>query len=197
MSGSVKGDGAYELLRPFRFRASASIGIYLRGSRDRRADLYLISQAADVLRSAGHRVTVEIDEARRRAFAEGEEDRAERARRVLRGAGRALPDVVGREAGARAPRSDSRLRASWVARAAVGWAVTPRTWTVRMPTSMTKKTYSRVRVTVSTWEKSTARSPLAWARRKSRQVGASPDRRGAGSRPAERRTRRMVAAPTR
>ncbi|MFG3267873.1 DUF3560 domain-containing protein [Streptomyces bobili] len=79
LSGSVKGDGAYELLRPFRFRASPSIGIYLRGSRDRRADLYLISQAADALREAGHQVTVEIDETQRRAFAEAEEDRAARA----------------------------------------------------------------------------------------------------------------------
>ncbi|MFF7534560.1 DUF3560 domain-containing protein [Streptomyces bobili] len=66
LSGSVKGDGAYELLRPFRFR-------------DRRADLYLISQAADALREAGHQVTIEIDETQRRAFAEAEEDRADRA----------------------------------------------------------------------------------------------------------------------
>ncbi|MGW7825211.1 hypothetical protein ACWGLF_46230 [Streptomyces puniciscabiei] len=49
MSGSVKGDGAYELLRPLRSRASPPTGIYLRGSRDRRADLYLINQAADAL----------------------------------------------------------------------------------------------------------------------------------------------------
>ncbi|MFD5572985.1 hypothetical protein [Streptomyces cadmiisoli] len=62
VSGSVVGDGVLELLQPFRFRASPSIGIYLRGSRDRRADRYRINQAADALRTAGHRVTVEIDE---------------------------------------------------------------------------------------------------------------------------------------
>ncbi len=101
MSGSVKGDGAYELLRPFRFRASPSIGIYLRGSRDRRADLYLISQAADALREAGHQVTVEIDETERRAFAEAEEDRADRA------AGRA------EYFGARAERYQTSSDAKW------------------------------------------------------------------------------------
>lgn len=79
VSGSVKGDGAYELVQPFRFRASPGIGIYLRGSRDRRADLYRIRLAADALRGAGHLVAVEIDETQRRAFAEAEQDRADRA----------------------------------------------------------------------------------------------------------------------
>ncbi|MCX4596776.1 DUF3560 domain-containing protein [Streptomyces sp. NBC_01549] len=79
MSGSVKGDGVYELVQPFRFRASPGIGIYLRGSRDRRADLYRIRLAADALRGAGHLVAVEIDETQRRAFAEAEQDRADRA----------------------------------------------------------------------------------------------------------------------
>ncbi|MFF4517360.1 DUF3560 domain-containing protein [Streptomyces mirabilis] len=101
LSGSVKGDGAYELLRPFRFRTSPSVGIYLRGSRDRRADLYLISQAADALREAGHQVTVEIDETQRRAFAEAEEDRADRA------AGRA------EYFGARAERFQTSSDAKW------------------------------------------------------------------------------------
>ncbi|MEU2588251.1 DUF3560 domain-containing protein [Streptomyces avermitilis] len=79
VSGSVKGAGVYELIQPFRFRASPSIGIYLRGSRDRRADTYRITLAADALRAAGHQVTVEIDETHRRAFAEAEQDRTDRA----------------------------------------------------------------------------------------------------------------------
>ncbi|GHE34863.1 DUF3560 domain-containing protein [Streptomyces capitiformicae] len=101
VSGSVAGDGVLELLQPFRFRASPSIGIYLRGSRDRRADLYRINQAADALRSAGHRVTVEIDETQRRAFSEAEEDRTERA------AGRA------EYFGARAERFQASSDAKW------------------------------------------------------------------------------------
>jgi hypothetical protein len=79
LSGSAKGDGAYELLRPFRFRFSPAVGIYLRGSRDRRADRYLIEQAAAALCAAGHRVSVEIDETQRRNFADAERDRAGRA----------------------------------------------------------------------------------------------------------------------
>jgi hypothetical protein len=101
VSGSVVGDGVLELLQPFRFRASPTIGIYLRGSRDRRADQFRINQAAEALRSAGHRVTVEIDETQRRAFAEAEEDRAERA------AGRA--DYFG----ARAERFQASSDAKW------------------------------------------------------------------------------------
>ncbi|MFF7987845.1 DUF3560 domain-containing protein [Streptomyces sp. NPDC007901] len=101
VSGSVAGDGVLQLLQPFRFRASPAIGIYLRGSRDRRADRYRINQAADALRSAGHRVTVEIDETQRRAFAEAEEDRTERA------AGRAG------NFGARAERLQASSDAKW------------------------------------------------------------------------------------
>jgi hypothetical protein len=52
MSGSAVGDGVLELLQPFRFRASPSIGIYLRGSRNRRAGRYRINQAADTLTSS-------------------------------------------------------------------------------------------------------------------------------------------------
>ncbi|EXU62515.1 hypothetical protein Z951_41080 [Streptomyces sp. PRh5] len=37
-------------------------------------------------------------------------------------------------------RSMSRLRASWVTHAPVGWAVTPRTWTRLVAISMTKNT---------------------------------------------------------
>ena len=37
------------------------------------------------------------------------------------------------------PRSISRLRASWVVQAAVGWAVTPRIWIRWVRTSLTNK----------------------------------------------------------
>lgn len=79
LSGCAKGDGAYELLQPFRFRFSPAVGIYLRGSRDRRADRYLIERAAAALCAAGHRVVVEVDETQRRDFADAERDRGERA----------------------------------------------------------------------------------------------------------------------
>jgi hypothetical protein len=70
--------------------------------------------------------------------------------------------------------------------------------TVRVPTSMTANTYSRFKTTVSTWKKSAASRPEAWARRNARHVGPPAGlRRGAGPRPALRRMRRMVEAPTR
>ena len=91
-----------------------------------------------------------------------------------------------------------RFRASWVAQGAVGLAVTPRMCTVRVATFMAKNTYSRFKITVSTRKKFAASGPEAWARRNSRQAGPELGlRRGGGSRPALRRTRRMVEAPTR
>lgn len=63
-----------------------------------------------------------------------------------------------RKEAARSPRSMTRLRAAWVVQAPVGWAVTPRTCTVRVRTSMTNRTYSRRRLMVSMWKKSTASS---------------------------------------
>lgn len=74
------GDGVYELMNPHGFRYSPTLGcMYLRGSRDRRADRRKINSAAEALRAAGHTVTVDIDETRRRTFAEAEADRYARA----------------------------------------------------------------------------------------------------------------------
>jgi hypothetical protein len=74
------GDGVYELMNPYGFRYSSSLGcMYLRGSRDRRADRWKINRAAEALRTAGHTVTVDIDETTRRPFAEAEAERYERA----------------------------------------------------------------------------------------------------------------------
>jgi hypothetical protein len=50
----------------------------------------------------------------------------------------------------RSSKPTSRLRACWVTHAAAGCAVTPSTWTRRVPTSSTNSTYSRCRNTVST-----------------------------------------------
>jgi hypothetical protein len=61
----------------------------------------------------------------------------------------------------RSPRSMSRLRACWAVHVPSGWAVTPRTWTRRVLTSMTNSTYRRLRKIVSTWKKSQARRPSA------------------------------------
>ncbi|KUL47621.1 hypothetical protein ADL28_31950 [Streptomyces violaceusniger] len=75
-----------------------------------------------------------------------------------------------RERPALSPRSMSRLRASWVTHAPVGWAVTPRTWTRRVAISMTKKTWRRLRKTLATCVKSQTSSVWAWDRRNARQV---------------------------
>lgn len=61
-----------------------------------------------------------------------------------------------------AVRSINRLRACWATQAPSGLAVTPRTWTNRVPTSTTKKTYKRRGSTVSTEKKSHASVPAAW-----------------------------------
>ncbi|MEH0579068.1 MULTISPECIES: DUF3560 domain-containing protein [Streptomyces] len=74
------GDGVYELMNPYGFRFSQSLGcMYLRGSRDGRADRWNIDSAAKALRAAGHTVTIDIDETRRRSFAWAEAERYERA----------------------------------------------------------------------------------------------------------------------
>ena len=61
----------------------------------------------------------------------------------------------------RSPRSISRLRACRAVHAPSGWAVTPRTCTGRVSTSMTNSTYRRLRKIVSTWKKPHASSPSA------------------------------------
>jgi hypothetical protein len=91
----------------------------------------------------------------------------------------------------RSPRSIRRLRACWTAHAPSGLAVTPRTCTSRVPTSITKKTYKRRSITVSTEKKSHASVPAAWARTKSRHRSSA--RRGAGPKPARFRIRRIIA----
>ncbi|MEV4748976.1 DUF3560 domain-containing protein [Streptosporangium sp. NPDC049248] len=68
VEGTVKGDGVYEILKPWphRFRYFPSIGmIGIQSSRDRVADRYRINTAAEALRAAGHGVTVEIDDTHR------------------------------------------------------------------------------------------------------------------------------------
>jgi len=97
---------------------------------------------------------------------------------------------------ARSPRSISRFRACCTVHAPSGCAVTPRMWTWRVPTSSTKNTYRRRRVTAqSTWKKSQASIVAAWLRRNCRQVARS--RCGAGGIRSCLSTRRTVEAPTR
>jgi hypothetical protein len=67
--------------------------------------------------------------------------------------------------------------------------------TRRVACSTTKNPYSRVRVTVSRWNRSPARIPWAWAVRNSRQV--CPVRRGAGFTPVVVRISHTVDAPIR
>ena len=94
IEGSRKGDGVYEAIRPHGFRYFPSLGqLGLPRSRDRRADTARIDNAAAVLRTAGHAVTIVIDEGVRRSFAEAEAERVERsqdrAERLAERAGRA------------------------------------------------------------------------------------------------------------
>src|SRR6266511_3467811 len=88
-----------------------------------------------------------------------------------------------------------RFRACWVTQAESGRLVVPATWTRLVESSMKNRTQSVFRKTVSTVKKSQANTPLPCARRNSLQVG--PVRRGPGPRPARRRIRRSVLAPTR
>lgn len=82
IEGSRKGDGVWEILKATRdnwryFRSLGQIGIGQ--SRDKAADTYKIKRAAEALRAAGHEVTVQVDESKRRTVAEIEADRAQRA----------------------------------------------------------------------------------------------------------------------
>ncbi|MFF2940213.1 DUF3560 domain-containing protein [Streptomyces niveus] len=80
LDGSRKGDGVFELVRPFGFRPFRSLGVLgIQHSRDREADTWRINRATAALRDAGYEVTVEIDESQRRSFAEAEAERLERA----------------------------------------------------------------------------------------------------------------------
>ncbi|UBU16601.1 DUF3560 domain-containing protein [Nonomuraea gerenzanensis] len=63
VDGTVKGDGAWEILRKHGFHYFRSIGmIGIRQSRDQVAKRWKINGAADALRAAGFEVTVEIDD---------------------------------------------------------------------------------------------------------------------------------------
>ncbi|MET8609775.1 DUF3560 domain-containing protein [Streptomyces misionensis] len=78
--GSEPGDGILQLLNPWGFRYAPTVGfIYLRGSRDRAADMRRIKGAQTALEADGHTVTLSIDETVRRPFKEAEEDRYRRA----------------------------------------------------------------------------------------------------------------------
>ncbi|MFF3654932.1 DUF3560 domain-containing protein [Streptomyces olivochromogenes] len=80
LGGSSKGDGVFELVKPFGFWPFRSIGMLgIRHSRDREAQKWRIDCATAALREAGWEVTVEIDESRRRSFEEAEAERLERA----------------------------------------------------------------------------------------------------------------------
>ncbi|MEU0181446.1 DUF3560 domain-containing protein [Streptomyces sp. NPDC006207] len=104
VDGSSKGDGVYQLMSPYGFRYSRTLGqIYLPHSRDKRAQTWRIDSARDALKAAGHTVTVEIDETQARSFAEAEEERNERA------VDRAL------SFGERAGRAASQSEADWAA----------------------------------------------------------------------------------
>jgi hypothetical protein len=92
----------------------------------------------------------------------------------------------------RSPSSMARFLTTCVVHAPLECAVTPRTCTRRVVTSVTNSTYSRRRLIVSTWKKSHANSPVAWARRNARQSVS----RGAGPRRVAARIRRIVPAPT-
>src|SRR5450755_298557 len=83
----------------------------------------------------------------------------------------------------RSSRLRARLRACCTVHSPVGFAVTPPRCIRRVPCSMNTRTCSLLRSTVSTCRKSTATIPAAWACRNCRQPG--PERRGAGSMPAE------------
>ncbi|ANP56935.1 hypothetical protein AVL59_32705 [Streptomyces griseochromogenes] len=81
LEGSRKGDGVFELVRPHRFWFSRSMPgtLFIRQSRDKRADHWSIRRAAEALRKAGWTVEITIDEDTRRSFAEAEADRVTRA----------------------------------------------------------------------------------------------------------------------
>jgi hypothetical protein len=84
LTGSSKGDGVYEIVQAYGWRYSRSVGIYVRGSRDKPAPMIKIRATTAALEEAGHTVTVNVDDTWRTA-AEREAARGERvAERVER-----------------------------------------------------------------------------------------------------------------
>lgn len=63
VDGTSRNDGTAHILKAHRFRWGRTIGAwYLPASRDRFANTYAINTAAEALRSAGHEVTVTVDD---------------------------------------------------------------------------------------------------------------------------------------
>ncbi|MFZ3595075.1 DUF3560 domain-containing protein [Streptomyces sp. BH104] len=80
ITDSVRGDGVWEIVRPLGFRVFRSIGaLGIPRSRDKEADTWTINRAKGALEKEGHTVTVDIDTETRRAFADAEAERLERA----------------------------------------------------------------------------------------------------------------------
>lgn len=78
LDGTTRGDGTYEILKPYRWRWSRNLDSwYLPNSRDREANRYTINRTAEALRAAGFAVTIDIDDTPR-PTAEVEADRAAR-----------------------------------------------------------------------------------------------------------------------
>ncbi|MEZ0076324.1 DUF3560 domain-containing protein [Planotetraspora sp. GP83] len=75
--GSRKGDGAWEAVRNITgWRWSRNVGIYVRNSRDRAADRWVIDRAVQALQAAGFTVAVEVDDVTSgRSFADAEGER--------------------------------------------------------------------------------------------------------------------------
>jgi hypothetical protein len=80
IDGTAKGDGSAPAVKAAGFRWSRNLGSwYLPQSRDKAAKTWKIGAARAALEAAGFTVTVEIDETDRRAFADAEAERYERA----------------------------------------------------------------------------------------------------------------------
>ncbi|MEV6527138.1 DUF3560 domain-containing protein [Longispora sp. NPDC051575] len=95
LTGSRKGDGAFDLVKPFGFRFHRQVGIYIRGSRDKAPRRYAIDGAAEALRAAGFQVDVSVDEGWRPAAVREEartERAVERAERLDQAASRAVDE---------------------------------------------------------------------------------------------------------
>lgn len=89
IDGSDKGDGVYEIAKRHGFTFRPTVGIFIKGSRDRFAQLGLLEKLAAELRENGHRVAFDIDDVWRPAAVRAEA-RAERvSERVERLAARA------------------------------------------------------------------------------------------------------------
>jgi hypothetical protein len=78
LTGSVKGDGVYEIVKKVGFTSRRNRGLCINPSRDHDAKTWIINRAAAALRDNGHEVTVDIDNTPRPTEVV-EAERAERA----------------------------------------------------------------------------------------------------------------------